>query len=555
MVRHVGRDYGNAGRVGATAVTPCALHTVADVIVRRLVEAGVRNLVGMPGGGSNLDLVEAAGRAGLPFVLSHTETAGALIACAQAELGGHPGACLATIGPGVASLVNGAAHAHLDRVPLLLLTDAMPAGAGDVYQHQRIDHAALLAPVTKGSCTIDAARADEQITHALALACGEPPGPVHVDLASDVSRQPAAFNETSVEPQRAPAIDLDAARTLLAGAPHPIVIAGLGVRDARDADALRTLCERCQIPALVTYKAKGVIPDEHPLFAGVFTHGALERPVLGSADLIIGVGLDPIEFLPRPWEYRAPVVALSRSLPEQHHLPLAASIVGDLPETLHAVEAMLPASNEWRADDFRAHALRQRDAMRIAGTGGWSPSSAVEAAVRNVGPDTQVTVDAGAHMFPIMALWPARRPRQILISNGLSTMGFALPSAIGAALLDRTRRVVALTGDGGLLMCLAELGTAARERLKVTTVVFNDRSLSLIRIKQEKLGYPAAGMSLDGVDWLAAAKTFGVPAWRAQNDDEMARALEESAATDGPALVEAVVDPGSYPETMRALRG
>ena len=516
----------------------------------------MRTLVGMPGGGSNLDLVEAAGRAGLPFVLAHTETAGALIACAQAELTGRPGACLATLGPGVASLVNGAAHASLDRVPVMLLTDAMPAGGRDTYQHQRIDHAALFAPVTKGSVTIEAARADELITRALNLAIAQTPGPVHVDLAPDVSRQPAELNTalTSAEPHRAPAID-DAARKLLAKARRPVVIAGLGVRDSRDADALRTLCEQDKIPALVTYKAKGVIPDEHPLFAGVFTLGALERPVIESADVIIAVGLDPVEFLPRPWEYRAPVVSLSRSLLEQKHLPLAASIVGDLAASLNAIEALLPSSNDWRADDIRAHAHRQRDAMRIAGTGGWSPSSAVDAIVRNVNADAQVTVDAGAHMFPIMALWPARRPRQILISNGLSTMGFALPSAIGAALLDRTRRVIALTGDGGLLMCLAELSTAAREHLKVTTIAFNDRSLSLIRIKQEKLGYPAVGMSLDGVDWHAAASTFGVRAYRARNDDEMAHCLELTEASDGPALIEAVVDPASYPETMRALRG
>ena len=535
--------------------------TVADLIVRRLVEAGVQLLVGMPGGGSNLDLVEAAGRAGLPFVLSHTETAGALIASAQAELTGRPGACLATLGPGVASLVNGAAHARLDRVPIILLTDAMPAIGRDTYQHQRIDHAALLSTVTKGSVTMEVDQADELFTRALALAIAYPPGPVHVDLAPDVARQPAACKDipVSVEPPRAPAIDLDGARALLAGAHRPIVIAGLGVRDRRDADALRTMCENHGIPALVTYKAKGVIPDEHPLFGGVFTHGVLERPIIENADLIIGVGLDPIEFLPRPWDYRAPCVSLSRWPLEQRHLPIAASIVGDLPESLHAIEAVLPSSNDWRADDIRAHALRQRDALRVAlrvaTTGGWAPWRAVEAAARTVGPDIQVTVDAGAHMFPIMALWPARRPRQLLISNGLSTMGFALPSAIGAALLDRTRRVVALTGDGGLLMCIAELGTAARERLNVTTIVFNDRSLSLIRIKQERLGYPAAGMSLDGVDWQAAAKTFGVPAWRAHNDDEMARCLVEAASTEGPALVEAVIDPGSYAETMRVLRG
>lgn len=569
--------------------------TVADLLVHRLLASGVRTLVGLPGGGSNLDLIEAAGRAGLPFVLSHTETAGALIACAQAELTGRPGACLATLGPGVASLVNGAAHARLDRVPLLLLTDAMPASGRDIYQHQRFDHAALLAPVTKGSVTMEAERADELIAGALELAVTSTPGPVHIDLAPDVARQPAVLCGTHAAVASTHsaaidvAIDLEAARALLANARRPIIIAGLGVRDARDADALRNLCEKHRIPALVTYKAKGVIPDAHPLFGGVFTHGALERPIVESADLIIGVGLDPIELLPRPWDYRAPVVMMSRWPLEQRHMPIAVSIVGDLAESLHAINAMLQSSeqsskqscnqsseqscnqtskqpdkhlslqsaNEWREADIRSHALRQRDALRVtsASTGGWAPWQAVEAAARIVGPDIQVTVDAGAHMFPIMTLWPARRARQILISNGLSTMGFALPSAIGAALLDRTRRVVALTGDGGLLMCLAELGTAAREGLKVTTIVFNDRSLSLIRIKQEKLGYPEVGMSLDGVDWLSAAKTFGVPAWRAHNDDEMTRCLTESAATDGPSLIEAVIDPGSYPETMRVLRG
>jgi acetolactate synthase-1/2/3 large subunit len=115
--------------------------------------------------------------------------------------------------------------------------------------------------------------------------------------------------------------------------------------------------------------------------------------------------------------------------------------------------------------------------------------------------------------------------------------------------------VVALTGDGGLLMCVAELATAARERLKVTVIVFNDRSLSLIRIKQERMGYRPAGVSLDGIDWQAGAAAFGVPAWRARNDHEIERCLEEAAKTEGPALVEAVIDPGSYADMLRAVRG
>jgi acetolactate synthase-1/2/3 large subunit len=535
----------------------------------------------MPGGGSNLDLLEAAGRAGLPFILTHTETAGALAASAQAELTGRPGACLATLGPGVASLVNGAAHASLDRTPVMLFTDGMPAAGRDIYQHQRLDHSALLRPVTKASFTLEADCAAEHMNRALDLATAGPPGPVHVDLAPDVSRQvtspptplpfaaaqgsaPGEGNSTAMAPplsHRACPERNEGERglggevkELLSRSRRPIILAGLGIRDDADVAALRSLSETRGIPVLVTYKAKGVIPDADRWFGGVFTNGAIERPLVEQADLILGVGLDPIEFLPRPWAYKPPVVMCNRWPLEQRHVPVATTLVGDIPAMLHAVADALPRSSDWKAADVTTHARRQREALHLASPG-WSPWRAVESAIGVADPDAQVTVDAGAHMFPITALWPARRPRQMLISNGLSTMGYARPAANGAALLDRTRRVLALTGDGGLLMCLAELATASREKLNVTVVVFNDRSLSLIRIKQERLGYPAAGVGLDNIDWQSAAKAFGVPAYRATGDGEMASALEQANRTSGPALVEAVVDPSGYGETLKAIRG
>ena len=134
--------------------------TIADLILCRLSEAGVGFIFGMPGGGSNLDLIAAAGRAGVPFVLAATETGAALAAVAQAEVSGRPGVCLTTLGPGVASVVNGVACASLERAPLLVLTDCHAASAGGVFEHQRLDHRALLAPVTKWSATICAGNAD-----------------------------------------------------------------------------------------------------------------------------------------------------------------------------------------------------------------------------------------------------------------------------------------------------------------------------------------------------------------------------------------------------------
>ena len=158
------------------------MSAVADAIVKHLKNAGVAAIFGMPGGGSNLDIVEAAGHAGLAFVLTATETGAAIAAIAQAEVTGKPGACITTLGPGVASIVNGVACASLERAPLIVITDAAPAPG--TYDHQRIDHHKLLASITKWSTTITPDTVDQVMREALARATANPPGPVHLELAS-----------------------------------------------------------------------------------------------------------------------------------------------------------------------------------------------------------------------------------------------------------------------------------------------------------------------------------------------------------------------------------
>jgi acetolactate synthase-1/2/3 large subunit len=143
----------------------------------------------------------------------------------------------------------------------------------------------------------------------------------------------------------------------------------------------------------------------------------------------------------------------------------------------------------------------------------------------------------------------------MLISNGLSTMGFALPAAIGAALVDRSRTVVALTGDGGLLMCAGELLTAARERLRVITVVLNDASLSLIEIKQQARRLPPAGVALGAVKWAALAESLGVAGFEAATEPELSRALDGAAAVQGPSLIDVKVDRSVYGEMLKVIRG
>jgi acetolactate synthase-1/2/3 large subunit len=304
---------------------------------------------------------------------------------------------------------------------------------------------------------------------------------------------------------------------------------------------------------MVTYKAKGVVPDDHPWFAGVFTNGSIEQPLMDQADLLIGVGLDPVELLPRPWKHKQPIVYAGPWTVEDTHVPFSEQVITPIPEWLVHIEATLTASN-WDAGAVRTFVDGQRRAVSIA-TAGLSAQRVVELAAARFAHTSRVTVDAGAHMLPATMLWPISNPNDMLISNGLSTMGFALPAAIGAALVDGGRPVVALTGDGGLLMCLGELLTAAREKLRVIVIVFSDASLSLIEIKQQARQLSPAGVALGAIDWPALAASVGVAAWKASDEAELDRAVHEALACDGPSLIEAKIDRSNYGATLRAVRG
>jgi len=540
------------------------MSTVADLIVQRLRDAGVNVIFGVPGGGSNLDLLDAATRAGVSFVLTSTETGAVIAAMAHAEITGAPGVCLTTLGPGAASAVNGVACAFLDRAPVLVFTDSHPTAARECT-HQRIDHQRLFAPITKQSVSLTAGNADDVVREALTCAMTPPFGPVHLDCPGDVlSSSATARDEHSVARQRSADALSRSAKTfaleppsdpfaLAASARRPLLLVGLGARQQADAEAIRALSERRGVPAMVTYKAKGVVPDDHPWFAGVLTNAAIERPLLDEADLLIGLGLDPVELIPRPWTVAAPIVSGGPFPVETGHVPFKAQLVADIPAVVRAIDRALAPSG-WNRDAIRATMDGQRSAIADAG-GAFTAQRVIEIAARRLASTACVTVDAGAHMFPATTLWPVCEPNGMLISNGLSTMGFALPAAVGAALTDRARRVVALTGDGGLLMCVGELATAARERLDLIIIVFADESLSLIEIKQAQRRLAPRGVGLGRVEWTKIAEGFGVAAFAAADEAALDAALEQASARGGPSLIEARIDASNYGRTLRAVRG
>ena len=541
--------------------------TVADLIVDGLVRAEVPRLFGVPGGGSNLEVLEAARVRGLPFVLCHQEWAACIMAAVTGELTGRPGAVLSTLGPGVTASATGLAHARLDRSPLIYVSDRHPAGVLQFATHQYVDHGAHVGAIAKDSVSVGADSAAHWVAHSVRLALTEPRGPVHLDLPADVAGRSAVPAATSVTPAPLPPLDgklVERAAAMIRAARRPLVIAGLGCR-AADAKWLRAFAEALPTPVLTTYKAKGAIPDPHPLALGIFTGGALEEPLVRRADLIIAFGLDTVELIPRPWAYTAPVLSLTRCPAAEPRLQApgggayftpALEVVGEPGSILEDLAGRLlgRARADWdvaEVDRIR----RERLAALEVPVPGLAPHRVVQMTRELTAGGSIATVDAGAHMFPATAYWHALEPGELLISNGLATMGFALPAAIAAQLVHPHRRVICFTGDGGLMMVAAELETVARLGLPIVIVVFNDEALSLIAIKQEQKGFEGVSMRYTGPDLRALARAFGLRAFTATDEATLHQALIGAQTAPGPALIDARIDASGYRRMLEIVRG
>lgn len=535
--------------------------TIAELLVKAFTTQGVRRIFGVPGGGSSLDVIEAAAAADIDFVLTRTECAAVMMAAVTAEISGTIGVALMTKGPGTASAVNGVAYASLDRAPVIVLTDGFNSKEERYVTHQFFDQRAVLAPLTKGSTRLDGPEPAAELRRLIDLATTPPVGPVLIELTAETARSRALHSKgaegvSNTSPILSSAA-LEQALRLLARAARPVVILGLEAREAMATAATRRFVQLLGCPVLATYKAKGVIEDRSNQYVGEFTSGAVEADCVGVADLIILIGLDPVELLRQPWRYNAPVIDIAAVKHSVHYLTPDSGLYGPLAVSIESL-ATAARTSDWQQEEIRKFRQNFRSVLQYNASHGIGPQDVVEIALEaatRLSRMPRVTVDAGAHMFSAIAFWPCEAPCDVLISNGLATMAFALPAAIAAALDDRERTVVAFTGDGGLFMCLGELSTAVQQSARIVVIVFNDESLSLIDIKQQQRGLPTRGMRWARPDFAAAMRGMGGRGYLAASLSEYRVALAEALQGTGPALIDVSVDPSGYPEQLKALRG
>lgn len=536
-----------------------AKRNVAQVIARVCERHGVTRIFGVPGGGSSLDLIRAFAERGIPYILTRTEAAAAIMAAATAEATGAVGVAITTQGPGSASAANGIAHASLDRCPMIIISDGWTRRQATYDTHQAFDQQAVMAPLVRAATRLEGTDIAGELEDLLATAGTVPWGPIYIELTGEAARRVVEDHETAsarVARAELDAVEVATAQALLAAAKRPVLLVGLEARERGSGERLVALANRIGCPILPTYKAKGIIADDHPNVVGLFTGAAAERECVGSADLIVLCGFDPVELIGQPWPYEAKVLDLGPLRHPVHYVKPAGHVTGPLPAILDALTAAGGASG-WQPGEIGR--LREGMVTRLAyqGSGdGLSPEDVVRTAyAASAAMDARITVDAGALMFSAMAFWPVRRPGDVLISNGLATMAFAVPAGIAMSLETPERPVIAFTGDGGLMMGAGELSTAAQHAGRLCIIVFNDATLSLIAVKQKARQLPREGVDWPRPDFAAVARGFGLRGFSASTIGEYQAALAEALAADTPSLIDVRVDPSGYLAQSVALRG
>ncbi|MEM8591274.1 MAG: thiamine pyrophosphate-binding protein [Pseudomonadota bacterium] len=526
----------------------------ADIVARRLYDAGCRWAFGMPGG-EVLTLVDALEAAGIKFILCKHENAAGFMAEGTYHRTGAPGILVATVGPGALNGINVVENARQDRVPLIVLTGAVDADTAEVYTHQVLDQPQVFRPITKASFTLSAHAAHVIADKAVGIATEGRPGPVHIDVPISVADAPSS-GEGILRPAAAPVTPmgdaLEEAIAALGGAMRPLIIAGVDAMTEGAEAAVLKAADWLEAPVITTYKAKGLLPEDHPYSlggAGLSPKAdAILLPMVAQADVILCIGYDPIEMRigwQNPWDPEKQTVIDITSEPNHHYMHQASiNIIGDCAGTVEAMLPDSPLTGTWHGGEIYEAQLALKEAFAPGDV--WGPGQVIATCQEVLPDDTLITADSGAHRILLSQMWQCQFPRALTQSSGLCTMGCAVPLAMGAQFVEPDRQVVSFSGDAGFLMVAGELATAAEHRLRTIFVVFVDASLALIELKQRQRQMANRGVDFKKTDFAALGKALGGAGHRVTNKEELEAALEAGMIANTFTVIAAEIDRKAY---------
>ena len=530
----------------------------AELLVQCLENEGVEYLFGLPGE-ENLHILEALRNSSIQFITTRHEQGAAFMADVYGRLTGKAGVCLSTLGPGATNLMTGVADANLDGAPLVAITGQVGTDRMHIESHQYLDLVAMFAPVTKWNTQIVRPHnTPEIIRKAFKVAQSEKPGAVHIDLPENIAAMPVTgqpLRRDDREKIYASYRSINAAAAAISKAKNPIVLAGNGIIRGNASEALTEFITQLNIPVANTFMGKGAIPYTHPL--SIWTIGLQQRDLIScafdSADLVIAVGYDLIEYSPKKWnpEGTIPIVHIGINPAEidSSYIPIV-EVVGDISDSLMDIMKRTDRDGKSTPSAVKLRQEIREDYEQYAHDEGFpiKPQKIIYDLRQVMGPEDIVISDVGAHK-----MWMARHyhcdcPNTCIISNGFAAMGIAIPGAMAAKLVHPDKKVVAVTGDGGFMMNCQELETALRAKTPFVTLIFNDDGYGLIEWKQINQFGHSSFIDFGNPDFVKFAESMGLKGYRVESAADLIPTLKEALAQDVPAVIDCPVD---YQENLR----
>ena len=511
-------------------------------VVESLINHHVDYVFGIPGAKIDGVFNELEDQGPELIVTRHEQNA-AFMAQAIGRITGEPGVVIATSGPGASNLATGLVTATAEGDPVLAIAGQVKRSDLLKLTHQSMDNAALFQPITKYSAEIqDPETISEVIANAYRMAKSSKKGASFISIPQDVVDAPVQGNviKPLSDPKlgSASADDIRYLAERIREAKLPVLLVGMRGSSEKETLAIRQLVEKTALPVVETFQAAGVISRE--LEAHFFGRVGLFRNqpgdmLLKRSDLVIAIGYDPIEYEARNWnaEKDARIIVIDEAPAEiDPFMQPERELIGDISATLDLLTGSLePQQVSEDAKEYLASLqakLTERNIVQSKGEAGiLHPLEVINTLQSKVTDDMTVTVDVGSHYIWMARHFRSYEPRHLLFSNGMQTLGVALPWAISAALVRPNTQIVSVSGDGGFLFSAQDLETAVRKKLNIVHLIWNDGHYNMVEF-QEKMKYQrASGVDFGPVDFVKYAEAFGAKGIRATSVEELEKALEE----------------------------
>jgi acetolactate synthase-1/2/3 large subunit len=494
---------------------------------------------------------------GPQLILARHEQNAAFMAQAIGRLTGEPGVVIATSGPGASNLATGLVTATAEGDPVLALAGQVKRSDLSKLTHQSMKNTELFAPITKYSSEIqDPEMLSENIANAYRIAKTAKKGASFLSIPQDVTD--GEVKGEAIKPMSAPILgsasdeDIDDLVKRIHEAKLPALLVGMRASGEKETAAIRKLVEKTGLPVVETFQGAGIISREleDHFFGrvGLFRNQPGDM-LLKRSDLVLAIGYDPIEYEARNWnaEKDARIVVIDEVPMEiDQYMQPEVELVGSIAKT---IDRLGDAISTYQLSDDAQHYLSTLQEKLTNGRqksetteGRVHPLEVIDTLQKNVTDEMTITVDVGSHYIWMARHFRSYEPRHLLFSNGMQTLGVALPWAISSALVRPNTQIFSVSGDGGFLFSAQELETAVRLKQKIIHLIWNDGSYNMVEFQEEMKYDRSAGVHFGPVDFVKYAEAFGAKGLRATSQAELEAAIQEGLATDGPVIIDIPID-------------